>query len=82
MFLSQEKVQYYDIATEKRAEFDCAIAEYVKRKVNLFCTPDLIRYVNRVDYRVSTCRTRYIKYSFLQESGEDQEIDEESEFGE
>ncbi|KAK6932229.1 High mobility group box domain, partial [Dillenia turbinata] len=27
-----EKVQYYDIATEKRAEFDRAMAEYIKRK--------------------------------------------------
>ncbi|PON31479.1 High mobility group box domain containing protein [Parasponia andersonii] len=28
----EEKVQYYDIATEKRAEFDSAMAEYIKRK--------------------------------------------------
>ncbi|XP_062094001.1 high mobility group B protein 14-like [Humulus lupulus] len=28
----EEKVQYYDIATEKRAAFDGAIAEYTKRK--------------------------------------------------
>ncbi|CDP06349.1 unnamed protein product [Coffea canephora] len=28
----EEKVQYYDIATEKRAEFDRAMAEYMKRK--------------------------------------------------
>ncbi|KAI4372051.1 hypothetical protein MLD38_010336 [Melastoma candidum] len=28
----EEKVQYYDIATEKRREFDKAMAEYVKRK--------------------------------------------------
>ncbi|CAK9321185.1 unnamed protein product [Citrullus colocynthis] len=28
----EEKVQYYDIATEKRAEFDKAMAEYKKRK--------------------------------------------------
>ncbi|GMN43297.1 hypothetical protein TIFTF001_012494 [Ficus carica] len=28
----EEKVQYYDIATEKRAEFDRAMAEYIKRK--------------------------------------------------
>ncbi|XP_024030947.1 high mobility group B protein 14 [Morus notabilis] len=28
----EEKVQYYDIATEKRAEFDRATAEYIKRK--------------------------------------------------
>ncbi|CAA2983112.1 high mobility group B 14 [Olea europaea subsp. europaea] len=28
----EEKVQYYDIATEKRAEFDRAIAEFEKRK--------------------------------------------------
>ncbi|KAL2343676.1 hypothetical protein Fmac_004961 [Flemingia macrophylla] len=27
----EEKVQYYDIATEKRAEFDRAIAEYNKK---------------------------------------------------
>ncbi|XVF87190.1 hypothetical protein PTKIN_Ptkin18bG0099300 [Pterospermum kingtungense] len=27
-----EKVKYYDIATEKRAEFDRAMAEYIKRK--------------------------------------------------
>ncbi|XP_022886179.1 high mobility group B protein 14 [Olea europaea var. sylvestris] len=27
-----EKVQYYDIATEKRAEFDRAVAEFEKRK--------------------------------------------------
>lgn len=31
--LKQEKVQYYDIATEKRAEFDRAMADYIKRKV-------------------------------------------------
>lgn len=30
---AQEKVQYYDIATEKRAEFDRAMADYIKRKV-------------------------------------------------
>ncbi|WRX26734.1 hypothetical protein QQP08_019221 [Theobroma cacao] len=29
-----EKVKYYDIATEKRAEFDRAMAEYIKRKEN------------------------------------------------
>lgn len=42
----QEKVKYYDIATEKRAEFDRAMAEYIRRKVNtcsevrynLFCS--------------------------------------------
>ncbi|KAL9224883.1 hypothetical protein vseg_000869 [Gypsophila vaccaria] len=28
----EEKVQYYDIATEKRAEFDKAIADYTRRK--------------------------------------------------
>ncbi|XP_052179491.1 high mobility group B protein 14 [Diospyros lotus] len=28
----EEKVQYYDIATEKRAEFDRAMSEYNKRK--------------------------------------------------
>ncbi|KAE8673334.1 High mobility group B protein 14 [Hibiscus syriacus] len=28
----EEKVKYYDIATEKRAEFDRAMAEYNKRK--------------------------------------------------
>ncbi|XWS15954.1 hypothetical protein CRYUN_Cryun34aG0045800 [Craigia yunnanensis] len=28
----EEKVKYYDIATEKRAEFDRAMAEYIKRK--------------------------------------------------
>ncbi|CAK7350243.1 unnamed protein product [Dovyalis caffra] len=28
----EEKVKYYDIATGKRAEFDRAMAEYVKRK--------------------------------------------------
>ncbi|GAV66456.1 HMG_box domain-containing protein [Cephalotus follicularis] len=28
----EEKVQYYDIATEKRANFDRAMAEYIKRK--------------------------------------------------
>ncbi|XP_021888446.1 high mobility group B protein 14 [Carica papaya] len=44
----EEKVQYYDIATEKRAEFDKAMAEYIKR----------------------------------QESGEDQESEEDSEFDE
>ncbi|KAK9714418.1 hypothetical protein RND81_06G092600 [Saponaria officinalis] len=28
----EEKVKYYDIATEKRAEFDKAIADYTRRK--------------------------------------------------
>ncbi|XP_048438166.1 high mobility group B protein 14-like isoform X1 [Pyrus x bretschneideri] len=28
----EEKVQYYDIATEKRAEFEKAMAEYAQRK--------------------------------------------------
>ncbi|CAA0823710.1 High mobility group B protein 14 [Striga hermonthica] len=28
----EEKVQYYDIATEKRAEFDLAMADFIKRK--------------------------------------------------
>ncbi|XP_042477503.1 high mobility group B protein 14 [Macadamia integrifolia] len=28
----EEKVQYYDIATEKRAEFEEAMQEYIKRK--------------------------------------------------
>ncbi|GKU92536.1 hypothetical protein SLEP1_g6249 [Rubroshorea leprosula] len=28
----EEKVKYYDIATDKRAEFDRAMAEYIKRK--------------------------------------------------
>ncbi|KAJ8761937.1 hypothetical protein K2173_006539 [Erythroxylum novogranatense] len=28
----EEKVKYYDIATEKRADFDRAMAEYMKRK--------------------------------------------------
>ncbi|KAJ4821553.1 high mobility group B3 [Rhynchospora pubera] len=30
----EEKVAYYDIATEKRAEFERAMAEYVKRQEN------------------------------------------------
>ncbi|RRT34156.1 hypothetical protein B296_00034453 [Ensete ventricosum] len=30
----QEKVAYYDIATEKRAEFEKAMAAYIKRKVS------------------------------------------------
>lgn len=30
----QEKVKYYDIATEKRAEFEKAMAEYNKKKVH------------------------------------------------
>ncbi|ESR62903.1 hypothetical protein CICLE_v10017037mg [Citrus x clementina] len=30
----EEKVKYYDIATEKRAEFDRAMADYIKRKEN------------------------------------------------
>ncbi|XP_019189323.1 PREDICTED: high mobility group B protein 14 isoform X2 [Ipomoea nil] len=30
----EEKVQYYDIATEKRREFDRAMADYNKRKEN------------------------------------------------
>ncbi|RYR64281.1 hypothetical protein Ahy_A03g010414 isoform A [Arachis hypogaea] len=30
----EEKVQYYDIATEKRAEFDMAMAEYNKKMEN------------------------------------------------
>ncbi|KAA3479045.1 high mobility group B protein 14-like isoform X1 [Gossypium australe] len=30
--MRDEKVKYYDIATEKRAEFDRAMAEYIKRK--------------------------------------------------
>lgn len=30
----QEKVHYYDIATEKRAEFDRATAEYNKKMVS------------------------------------------------
>ncbi|KAL8468456.1 hypothetical protein ACS0TY_031607 [Phlomoides rotata] len=29
----EEKVQYYDTATEKRAEFDTAMANFTKRKV-------------------------------------------------
>lgn len=28
----EEKVKYYDIAAQKRAEFDTAMAEYIKRK--------------------------------------------------
>uniref|UniRef100_A0A803MIZ1 HMG box domain-containing protein n=1 Tax=Chenopodium quinoa TaxID=63459 RepID=A0A803MIZ1_CHEQI len=28
----EEKVKYYDIATEKRATFDKAMAEYIRRK--------------------------------------------------
>lgn len=28
----EEKVKYYDIATQKRAEFDRAMAEYTRRK--------------------------------------------------
>ncbi|KAJ4703828.1 High mobility group B protein [Melia azedarach] len=28
----EDKVKYYDIATEKRAEFDSAMADYIKRK--------------------------------------------------
>ncbi|PKA50178.1 High mobility group B protein 14 [Apostasia shenzhenica] len=28
----EEKVAYYDLATEKRAEFEKAMAEYIKRK--------------------------------------------------
>ncbi|KAM7272049.1 hypothetical protein ACFE04_031263 [Oxalis oulophora] len=30
----EEKVEYYDIAAEKRAEFDRAMADYIKRKEN------------------------------------------------
>ncbi|CAH9076470.1 unnamed protein product [Cuscuta epithymum] len=30
----EEKVQYYDIATERRREFDRAMADYTKRKEN------------------------------------------------
>ncbi|EEF42681.1 DNA-binding protein MNB1B, putative [Ricinus communis] len=32
MMTYEEKVKYYDIATEKRAEFDKAMAEYIKKK--------------------------------------------------
>ncbi|RYR17315.1 hypothetical protein Ahy_B03g062082 [Arachis hypogaea] len=32
--MRDEKVQYYDIATEKRAEFDMAMAEYNKKMEN------------------------------------------------
>ncbi|XP_060957591.1 high mobility group B protein 14 isoform X1 [Cannabis sativa] len=31
----EEKVQYYDIATEKRAAFDSAMAEYISKKVKI-----------------------------------------------
>ncbi|KAL7089331.1 hypothetical protein ACP275_13G180800 [Erythranthe tilingii] len=30
----EEKVHYYDIATEKRADFDTAMADFIKRKEN------------------------------------------------
>ncbi|KAJ6757459.1 HIGH MOBILITY GROUP B PROTEIN 12-RELATED [Salix koriyanagi] len=30
----EEKVKYYDIATEKRAEFDRAMSEYIRREAN------------------------------------------------
>ncbi|KAF5768377.1 putative chromatin remodeling & transcriptional activation HMG family [Helianthus annuus] len=30
------KVQYYDVATEQRAEFEKALADYAKRKVRMF----------------------------------------------
>ncbi|KAI3495585.1 hypothetical protein L2E82_39616 [Cichorium intybus] len=30
----EEKVQYYDVATEKRAEFEKAMAHYLKKKEN------------------------------------------------
>ncbi|KAL8248313.1 hypothetical protein R6Q59_005181 [Mikania micrantha] len=30
----EEKVQYYDVATEKRAKFEKALADYVKKKEN------------------------------------------------
>ncbi|KAJ0455743.1 putative chromatin remodeling & transcriptional activation HMG family [Helianthus annuus] len=30
----EEKVQYYDVATEQRAKFEKALADYAKRKEN------------------------------------------------
>ncbi|KAB5512332.1 hypothetical protein DKX38_029360 [Salix brachista] len=30
----EEKVKYYDIATEKRAEFDRAMSEYIRRELS------------------------------------------------
>ena len=34
--LHQEKVKYYDLATERRAEFEKAMAQYNKKKVILY----------------------------------------------
>lgn len=39
--LHQERVKYYDIATEKRAEYEKAVAEFDKKKVyflHIYCT--------------------------------------------
>lgn len=35
-FNLQEKVKYYDIATEKRAEFDLAMANFTKKMVKVY----------------------------------------------
>ncbi|GAA0152612.1 hypothetical protein LIER_11047 [Lithospermum erythrorhizon] len=42
----EEKVQYYDIATEKRAEFDIAMAEFNKKKES----GELLEYADDSDF--------------------------------
>lgn len=80
--LQQEKVQYYDIATEKRADFDRAMADYIKRKVYLAI------HVLQLVFVLNACamltqQQLYESCYLLQESGEDQETeDSNSEFDE
>lgn len=73
----QEKVQYYDIATEKRREFDGAMAEFNKKMVSNLSFSWLVR---------NSCLPIYGIYNLSsaawQENGDFEETDEESEFDE
>lgn len=80
----QEKVQYYDIATEKRADFDRAMAEFEKRKVIFSaCHFSLVSLCH--SYGIG--KSIYQQFSnnknkFLQETGDFEELDDDSDFDE
>lgn len=68
-------MKYYDIATEKRAEFDIAMANFTKRMVKYFCC---LLFCSILHHGVCFLT----RQNNLQESGEfdDSDLGDDSEF--
>ena len=56
--LHQEKVKYYDLATERRAEFEKAMAQYNKKKVSVVhvCAYFILFFIHLIIFCPTSCR--------------------------